>query len=161
MKRIAITNNGNMFHNKIPTYVLNTVETLVDAGFEAYLVGGCVRDVLIDRIPKDWDVTTNALPDQIQALFPHTIYENNFGTVGVVCDEAETVIDQEGIEQPKPIVEITPYRTESAYSDKRHPDSVSFSNVLYDDLKRRDFTINALAYDPLKDILSDMPIGQE
>lgn len=106
-------------------------------------------------------MTTNALPDQIQALFPHTIYENNFGTVGVVCDEAETVIDQEGIEQPKPIVEITPYRTESAYSDKRHPDSVSFSNVLYDDLKRRDFTINALAYDPLKDILSDNYKGQE
>lgn len=126
----------------IPDYVSQTVKTLTDKGFEAYLVGGCVRDLHLGRIPKDWDVTTNALPEQIQALFPHTVYENNFGTVGVVCDEVETVDGQ-----AKPIIEITPYRTESIYTDKRHPDAVSFSNVLEDDLKRRDFTVNALALD--------------
>lgn len=131
-----------MFKNSIPDYVVRVVETLTQGGFEAYLVGGCVRDLFLDRIPKDWDVTTNALPDQIQELFPHTVYENNFGTVGVVCDDVET---REG--ENKPIIEITPYRTESSYSDKRHPDSVSFSNVLEDDLKRRDFTVNALALD--------------
>ncbi len=131
-----------MFKNSIPDYVVRVVEILTQGGFEAYLVGGCVRDLFLDRIPKDWDVTTNALPDQIQELFPHTVYENNFGTVGVVCDDVET---REG--ENKPIIEITPYRTESSYSDKRHPDSVSFSNVLEDDLKRRDFTVNALALD--------------
>lgn len=128
--------------NIIPTYVTDTLRILEQAGFEAFLVGGCVRDVLIDRIPKDWDITTNALPQQIIELFPHTVYENTFGTVGVVCDECET---PEG--ESKPIIEITPYRTESAYSDKRHPDSVSFSKNIEDDLKRRDFTINALVLD--------------
>ncbi len=150
-----------MQENAIPVYVSQTLQTLSDAGFEVYLVGGCVRDLFLERTPKDWDVTTNALPEQIQALFPHTVYENTFGTVGVVCDDAETVIDENGLEQPKPIVEITPYRTEMSYSDKRHPDGVSFSNVLEDDLKRRDFTVNAMAYDPLNDILSDIYKGQQ
>ncbi len=131
-----------MFEKQIPDYVSQTVETLTSAGFEAYLVGGCVRDLYLNRTPKDWDVTTNALPEEIQELFPHTVYENNFGTVGVVCDDVETT--EGGV---KPIIEITPYRTESSYSDKRHPDTVSFSNVLEDDLKRRDFTVNALALD--------------
>lgn len=124
----------------IPEYVINVVETLKKAGFEAYLVGGCVRDLVLDRTPKDWDITTNAIPQEIIDLFAHTVYENTFGTVGVVCDECET---KEG--EAKPIVEITPYRTESTYSDKRHPDTVSFSKDIQDDLKRRDFTINALA----------------
>lgn len=126
----------------IPLYVTETIETLTSKGFEAFLVGGCVRDILIERIPKDWDVTTNVTPEEIMSLFPHTVYENNFGTVGVVCDQCET---KDG--EAKPIIEITPYRTESVYSDKRHPDSVSFSKDIQDDLKRRDFTINALALD--------------
>ncbi len=150
-----------MFKENIPKYVSQTVETLTNAGFEAYLVGGCVRDLYLNRIPKDWDVTTNALPEQIQAFFPHTIYENSFGTVGVVCDDAEIVLDQNRVEQPKPIVEITPYRTEMSYSDKRHPDGVSFSNVLDDDLKRRDFTINALALDINTLEIKDLYKGQD
>jgi tRNA nucleotidyltransferase (CCA-adding enzyme) len=127
---------------KIPTYVKDILNKLNENGFESYLVGGCVRDLIIERTPKDFDITTNAKPEDIIKIFPHTVYENNFGTVGVVCDLCET-----NENEPKPIVEVTPYRTESKYSDKRHPDTVSFSNVLYDDLKRRDFTINALALD--------------
>ncbi len=149
-----------MLKNMIPQYVLNVVETLSKAGYEAYLVGGCVRDILLERKPKDWDITTNAVPEQIILLFSHTVYENNFGTVGVVCDECETVYDMDHRELPKPIVEVTPYRTESTYSDKRHPDSVSFSNVLLDDLKRRDFTINALALNVNNFEITDYYKGQ-
>ena len=106
------------------------------AGFEAYLVGGCVRDLLLERIPQDWDVTTNARPEKIQELFPKSFYENKFGTVSVVT----------GSEDPKlRAIEITPYRLEGKYSDKRHPDEIRFADKLEDDLARRDFTVNALA----------------
>ncbi len=106
------------------------------AGFEAYLVGGCVRDLLLERIPQDWDVTTNARPEKIQELFPKSFYENKFGTVSVVT----------GSEDPKlRAIEITPYRLEGKYSDKRHPDEIKFADKLEDDLARRDFTVNALA----------------
>lgn len=142
----------------IPNEVVNTVKTLENAGYEAYLVGGCVRDILLGKKPKDWDITTNATPDKIQAIFPKTVYENTFGTVAV--------IDENTTDQTLKNIEITPYRTESNYSDRRHPDEVKFSNKIEDDLKRRDFTINAVAinlsngaikdiidlYDGLKDI---------
>ncbi|MFT5359901.1 MAG: tRNA nucleotidyltransferase (CCA-adding enzyme) [Candidatus Paceibacteria bacterium] len=125
-------------HFNIPNEVVKVTQTLEKGGFEAYLVGGCVRDLLTERKPKDWDITTNAKPDQIQDLFEKTVYENNFGTVAVV---------NEGLEQDDPvrIIEITPYRTETTYSNNRHPDSVDFSDKLEDDLKRRDFTMNAIA----------------
>lgn len=122
----------------IPTEVSHVVETLRNAGFEAYLVGGCVRDMLLNRTPKDWDVTTNAKPEQIQSLFHETFYENDYGTVGIVSET-----DNETVK----VIEVTPYRTEGVYSDKRRPDTVSFHATLADDLKRRDFTINAIAYD--------------
>ena len=106
------------------------------AGFEAYLVGGCVRDLLLGRTPQDWDVTTSARPEKIQELFPKSFYENKFGTVSVVT----------GSEDPKlRAIEITPYRLEGKYSDKRHPDEIKFADNLEDDLKRRDFTVNAMA----------------
>jgi len=124
---------------KIPEEVSHVTETLKKSGFEAYLVGGCVRDLFMGRKPKDWDVTTNATPEQIIPLFPKTFYENSFGTVGVVNEEVE--------DETLKIIEITPYRVESTYSDHRRPDSVQFSNNILDDLKRRDFTINAIAYD--------------
>ncbi len=136
----------------VPQEVLELCEKLHAGGFEAYLVGGCVRDLLLKREPKDWDITTNATPEKIQALFEDTFYENDYGTVGVVTKS----------ENPRlKVVEITPYRTEGKYSNARHPDEVTFGDNLSDDLKRRDFTINALAYDPLNDALVDEHGGQD
>jgi len=138
------------FSYSIPKEVSHVTETLRNAGFEAYLVGGCVRDILQNIAPKDWDVTTNAKPDQIQALFDETFYENDYGTVGVVNQTEDETLK---------VVEVTPYRTEGAYTDKRRPDSVSFHAKLEDDLKRRDFTINAIAYDESKGHLTDIHGG--
>lgn len=124
-------------NSTIPPEIVSVVEVLEKAGYQAYLVGGCVRDLFLGRIPQDWDVTTNATPEEIISLFPKTYYENTFGTVGVV---------NEGTEDPKlKVVEVTPYRLESGYSDYRRPDEVKFSDKLEDDLKRRDFTVNAIA----------------
>ncbi|MFH0846335.1 MAG: CCA tRNA nucleotidyltransferase [Patescibacteria group bacterium] len=134
--------------SKIPQEIIKITETLEKSGFEAYLVGGCVRDLLLNRKPKDWDITTNAKPEQIIEIFEHTFYENDFGTVGVVSDETSN--------ETLKTVEITPYRLESAYSDNRHPDKVLFSDKLEDDLQRRDFTINAMAYNVSGETLVDM-----
>jgi tRNA nucleotidyltransferase (CCA-adding enzyme) len=122
----------------VPKEVTEVVKALAEAGFEAYLVGGCVRDLLLGRAPKDWDVTTNARPEEIQKLFEDSVYENDFGTVGVKTES----------EDPKlKVVEVTTYRIEGKYSDKRHPDEVKFATKVEDDLARRDFTVNALAMD--------------
>ncbi|MCX6751886.1 MAG: HD domain-containing protein [Candidatus Nomurabacteria bacterium] len=132
--------------SKIPKEVSHVTNILEKAGFEAYLVGGCVRDLIMGREPKDWDVTTNAKPEQIISLFEKTVYENTFGTVGV-CVPRETNtnnVSQETSEYS--IIEVTPYRIEAKYSDFRHPDEIKFSDKLEDDLKRRDFTVNAMAY---------------
>lgn len=137
----------------IPPEVSRVTKTLEDAGFEAFLVGGCVRDLILNKKPKDWDVTTNATPEQILSLFPHTFYENTFGTVGVVSDETE--------DETLKTIEVTPYRVESDYSDNRRPDTVTFSKNITDDLKRRDFTINALAFSISKGQLIDNFKGQE
>ncbi len=222
----------------IPSYVTRVTETLQDAGFEAYLVGGCVRDLILEREPKDWDVTTNAVPEEIIGLFEKTFYENTFGTVGVVVNKEDNHVTHETKESPKTIgshcqssdwplrpasrasdiqivtcetkesmktigfhpsvpklpptlqraerainqivpretlkneenpvthetttiIEVTPYRMESEYSDKRHPNEVIFSKNLGDDLKRRDFTINALAYNPKEGMIVDLYKGQE
>ena len=125
---------------------------LRDGGFEAYLVGGCVRDLLIGRTPKDWDVTTNAKPEDIVRVCPESFYENDFGTVGVKTGSEDMRLA---------IIEVTPYRTESAYSDKRRPDAVSFGDNLEEDLARRDFTINAIALDESKGQIIDPYKGQK
>ena len=137
----------------IPKEVLLVTDGLTKAGFEAYIVGGCVRDLLTGKTPKDWDVTTNATPEEIQGLFPDTFYENKFGTVGVENKETEN--------ESLKVIEVTPYRLESEYSDNRHPDEVKFSKNLSDDLKRRDFTMNAIAWSPATDELVDLYDGRE
>src|SRR3989344_7174432 len=124
-------------NSAIPQEVVNVAESLEKAGFEAYLVGGCVRDLFLGRTPGDWDITTNATPGKIQEIFPKTVYENTFGTVAVVNENAD--------DPTLKIVEVTPYREEIGYSDRRRPDQIKFSNKLEDDLKRRDFTINSIA----------------
>ncbi len=131
---------------KIPPEVLEVVQKLRASEFEAYLVGGCVRDFLLGAKPKDWDITTNATPEEIQKTFPDSFYENEYGTVGVKTDSEDETLK---------VVEVTPYRLEEKYSDKRHPDKVRFTKNLEDDLERRDFTINALAYDAEKKELID------
>lgn len=139
-------------HFPIPLEVKAVADGLRQEGYEAYLVGGCVRDLLLKRTPKDWDVTTNARPENIQAIFPDSFYENDFGTVGVKTSSEDPRVA---------IIEVTPFRTESAYSDKRRPDAVSFGDNLEDDLARRDFTINAIALDDSKGHLIDPYKGQK
>ncbi len=131
--------SSKKFDFKVPSPVSRVTTALKNAGFEAYLVGGCVRSLLLGKNPKDWDITTNASPDKIQGLFAKTIYENEYGTVGIINEEEE--------EGPFRLIEVTPYRSETKYTNKRHPDSVSFIRNLDEDLKRRDFTINAMALD--------------
>lgn len=137
-----------MKNTAIPKEIVDIVETLEKGGFEAYLVGGCVRDIFLGRIPKDWDVTTNAKPEQIQSLFTKTVYENTFGTVAVINEQTE--------DQTLRNVEVTPYRVEMGYSDRRRPDQITFSEKLEDDLKRRDFTINAVAVNLSKGAIKDI-----
>lgn len=136
----------------IPPEVTTVSEGLRKEGFEAYLVGGCVRDVLIGRKPKDWDITTNAKPEDIQRIFPDSFYTNEFGTVGVTHETSDETVK---------VIEVTPYRTETGYTDKRRPDAVSFGDNLEEDLARRDFTINAIAYDESQGQLIDPYKGQK
>ncbi len=121
----------------IPNYINNIIEKLEASDYEAFVAGGCVRDLLLGRAPKDWDITTNARPEQVLAVFTEGKYENIFGTVllPVKNEQGET----------EEVVEITTYRSEQGYSDRRHPDEVRFEDALDKDLERRDFTINAMA----------------
>ncbi|MEI6849095.1 MAG: hypothetical protein WCK50_03620 [bacterium] len=117
----------------IPPDVADLLRALRTAGFGAYVVGGAVRDVIAGRVPADWDLATEATPDQLRALFPNATYENRFGTVGVPTD-------------PGVVREITTFRADSGSSDARRPDEVTFLPRIEGDLARRDFTINAIAY---------------
>jgi len=124
--------------NDIPDDVLGVLQTLEKSRFQAYLVGGCVRDLLCGITPNDWDIATDATPDQIQKVFSDSVYENEFGTVLVKLRESKDA----DVER---VVEVTTFRKETTYSDKRHPDQVMFSKDIEEDLARRDFTINAIA----------------
>jgi len=117
---------------QIPASVADLLATLWHGGQTAYVVGGCLRDALLGREPTDWDLTTDAPPERVQALFPRSIYENRFGTV-VVRHGAS-------------LYEITAFRRDVSYSDFRHPDAVEFGNSIEEDLARRDFTVNAMAW---------------
>ena len=142
----------------LPQEVQDVIATLRQANFEAYAVGGCVRDVLLKRQPKDWDVTTNAKPEEIQKLFPKNFYNNDFGTVTVLTkthpnpplsgrETEENSPPDKGELEGVSEIEVTTYRIDAGYSDQRHPDNVEFTTSLEEDLARRDFTVNAMAMD--------------
>ncbi len=118
---------------RIPEKVNKIIRTLAAAGHEAYAVGGCVRDALLGREPADWDITTSASPAEVKALFHRTI------DTGIQHGTVTVMLEQEGFE-------VTTYRVDGAYEDCRHPEEVRFTKSLLEDLKRRDFTINAMAY---------------
>ncbi|PJE57468.1 MAG: hypothetical protein COU82_01760, partial [Candidatus Portnoybacteria bacterium CG10_big_fil_rev_8_21_14_0_10_38_18] len=120
----------------IPKEVNLIMEKLIKKGHQAYIVGGCVRDLLLGQKPKDWDITTNAKPEEIQRLFKKSFYENKFGTVTVITNSKDETLET---------IEITPFRLEGKYSDKRHPDEIKFAKTVEEDLARRDFTVNAVA----------------
>lgn len=117
----------------IPDKVRTIIGRLMDEGYEAYVVGGCVRDSILGRTPNDWDITTNAKPLDVKKLFRRTI------DVGIEHGTVKVMLGDEGYE-------ITTYRIDGSYMDSRHPSSVEFTSLLSEDLKRRDFTINAMAY---------------
>ena len=125
---------------RIPENAAVILKGLSEAGYEAYVVGGCVRDSLLGREPKDWDITTSARPEQIKAVFAHTI------DTGIEHGTVTVMVGKEGYE-------VTTYRIDGEYEDSRHPKEVRFTSQLLEDLKRRDFTINAMAYNPDKGIV--------
>lgn len=118
---------------QLPEKVNTIIDCLEQAGYEAYAVGGCVRDTLLGRIPGDWDITTSAKPQEVKALFRRTI------DTGIEHGTVTVMLDKEGFE-------VTTYRIDGEYEDARHPKEVSYTKNLIEDLKRRDFTINAMAY---------------
>lgn len=129
-----------------PSEVRAVADGLTRAGFEAYLVGGCVRDLLLGRAVNDWDIATNAKPEEIQKLFPDSVYENSFGTVLVKCEMLNGESNMSHVtEKHVTAVEVTTFRLEGKYTDKRHPDEIKFVKTIQEDLARRDFTINAMA----------------
>ena len=129
-------------HISPPVPVCTALNALTAAGYSAYIVGGCVRDALLGKSPHDWDCTTSARPEQVKACFPHHhVIETGMqhGTVTVVIDKMP--------------IEITTYRIDGTYADHRRPDSVTFTDRLEDDLSRRDFTVNAMAYHPERGLI--------
>jgi tRNA nucleotidyltransferase (CCA-adding enzyme) len=122
---------------RIPAYVHSINTTFSSKGYQLFLVGGSVRDLLLEKDVKDWDFTTNATPDQMMALYPDAFYDNAFGTVGIPLKNEQGETEH--------VIEVTTFRTEREYSDNRHPTSVAWGETIEEDLLRRDFTINAIA----------------
>ncbi len=124
----------------MPEHARCIIETLQEAGYEAYIVGGCVRDAILGRIPGDWDITTSAKPYEVKALFRRTI------DTGIEHGTVTVMMDKEGYE-------VTTYRVDGKYEDHRRPTSVTFTASLIEDMKRRDFTINAMAYNDKEGVI--------
>ena len=118
---------------QLPEKVRYIIDILMEAGYDAYAVGGCVRDSILGRKPSDWDITTSALPEQVKGLFRRTV------DTGIQHGTVTIMLEKEGFE-------VTTYRIDGEYEDSRHPKTVIFTPNLIEDLKRRDFTINAMAY---------------
>jgi poly(A) polymerase/tRNA nucleotidyltransferase (CCA-adding enzyme) len=137
---------------KIPKEIKEITEKLEKEGFQAFVVGGSVRDALLGKKPNDWDITTNANPEEIKKVFSNNYSNNAFGTVTVLTGSEKNHLQE---------VEITPYRIEEGYKDNRHPDKVKWAEKIEDDLARRDFTVNALAYRPAKDEMIDIFKGKK
>jgi len=132
----------------IPEHVKTICSKFQEKSFDCYIVGGAIRDILLGKTPSEYDLATNALPEQVEALFEETIPTGKkFGTISVKL-EGE-------------IYEVTTFRKESGYSDNRHPDQIEFTDDIREDLKRRDFTINAIAFSPIKNDLVDSFHGLE
>ena len=133
---------------RLPENILKAINILSGGGFEAFVVGGCVRDMIMGKVPDDYDITTNALPGQtVECFKDYKVIETGIkhGTVTVVIDGEN--------------IEITTYRVDGEYLDNRRPENVRFTGSLEEDLKRRDFTMNAIAYSPDKGIID--PLGGE
>ena len=129
-----------MIQVNLPADVTYIIEILYKAGYEAFAVGGCIRDTLLERKPEDWDITTSASPWEVKKLFIKTIDTGlQHGTVTVMIHHIG--------------YEVTTYRIDGEYEDGRHPKSVTFTTNLIEDLKRRDFTINAMAYNEKNGII--------
>ncbi len=124
----------------IPDKVNKIIEELRNHGFEAYAVGGCVRDMILGRSPKDWDITTSATPIEVKSIFRRTV------DTGIVHGTVTVLLDKDHFE-------VTTYRLDGEYEDNRHPKEVSFTSSLTEDLKRRDFTINAMAYNEIEGVI--------
>ena len=137
---------------QLPEKVKYIINSLQAAGYEAYAVGGCVRDCVLGREPEDWDITTSAGPEDVKKLFPRTV------DTGIVHGTVTVMLQKDGFE-------VTTYRIDGEYEDSRHPKEVIFTADLEEDLRRRDFTINAMAYnetDGLVDIfdgIGDLKTG--
>lgn len=136
----ALLGKGLLMNIEIPKKAYKILNALENAGYEAYVVGGCVRDSLLGIKPDDWDITTSATPDQVKEVFSRTVDTGiKHGTVSVIC-EGE-------------LFEVTTYRIDGDYTDGRHPEWVTYTSNLVEDLKRRDFTVNAMAYNPMVGIV--------
>jgi tRNA nucleotidyltransferase/poly(A) polymerase len=120
----------------VPEFIIEICQTFQKANYQLYLVGGSLRDLLLFKKMHDWDMTTNATPEEILTLFPNAFYDNTFGTVGIpITLESDQKI----------VVEVTTFRSESEYKDRRHPEKIAWGKTIEEDLQRRDFTINAMA----------------
>ena len=128
----------------IPKEIKSVISELEKQGFESYIVGGCVRDLFLEKEPKDWDIATKAKPKEIQKIFPENFYENTFFTVTIQTKSKHAALEN---------IEITTYRTEFEYGDRRRPEKVEYAKTIEEDLSRRDFAINAIALDLKKKVI--------